>query len=181
MIKVNLLPIKKKKKAKQIPGFIIATVLITLMSVAVMFYVYYYFNSIVDSKKAQVSRNEQTIAELETKIKAVADYEKRNQDFKARKDVIEQLGKNKTLPVKVLDEVSGQLPPGVWLNSMDLKNAGADLTMSCTAFSNTDVVNYINNLKGSKLFSDVFLNESVQGTISGIAVYNFSVVIKVKI
>lgn len=180
MIKVNLLPIKKKKKAAQIPGFIIAAILVTLLAAAVMFYVYYMFNARVTSRKNLVASNDVKIAELEKKIKAVTDYEKRNQDYKARKEIIEQLGRNKTLPVKVLDEVSAQLPNGVWVTAMDIKNAGAELSMRCTAFTNTDVVNYVNNLKGSKLFADVYLNESVQSQLSGYSVYTFSLVIKVK-
>ncbi|MBA4372195.1 MAG: hypothetical protein C0402_04975 [Thermodesulfovibrio sp.] len=180
MIKVNLLPVKKKKKAVQIPGFVIAAVLVTLLSAAVMFYVYYMFNEKVTSRKNLVASNDAKIAELEKKILAVTDFEKRNQDYKARKDIIEQLGKSKTLPVKVLDEVSAQLPNGVWVTGMSVRNSGAELSMSCTAFTNTDVVNYVNNLKGSKLFADVYLNESVQSQVLGFSVYTFSLVIKVK-
>jgi type IV pilus assembly protein PilN len=180
MIKVNLLPVKKKKKAVQVPGFVLVAVLVTLLSAAVMFYVYYMFNEKVTSRQSLVASNDAKIAELEKKIKAVTDFEKRNQDYKARKDIIEQLGKNKTLPVKILDEVSAQLPNGVWVTAMDLKNSGAELSMNCTAFTNTDVVNYVNNLKGSKLFSDVYLNESVQSQLAGFSVYTFSLVIKVK-
>ena len=73
------------------------------------------------------------------------DFEKRNADFQKRKEIIEQLGKNKTLPVKILDEVSRLLPPGVWLTSMDV--VGDKVNLSCTAFTNTDVVNYVDNLK----------------------------------
>ncbi|MGC2064558.1 MAG: PilN domain-containing protein [Thermodesulfovibrionales bacterium] len=180
MIKVNLLPVKKKKKAAQVPGFVLAALLVTLLSAAVMFYVYYMFTEKVALRKNQVASNDVKIAELEKRILAVTDYEKRNQDYKARKDIIEQLGKNKTLPVKVLDEVSAQLPNGVWVTAMDLKNSGSELSMNCTAFTNTDVVNYVNNLKGSKLFADVYLNESVQSQVAGFSVYTFSIIIKVK-
>lgn len=180
MIKVNLLPVKKKKKAVQIPGFVIATVLVTLLSAAVMFYVYYMFDEKVSARKKQVAANDGKIAELDKKIQAVTDYEKRNQDYKARKDIIEQLGKSKTLPVKVLDEVSAHLPNGVWVTAMDVRNSGAELSINCTAFTNTDVVNYVNNLKSSKLFSDVYLNESVQNQVSGFSVYTFSLIIQVK-
>lgn len=180
MIKINLLPVKKKKKSAQIPGFVVSAALVTLVSVVIMFYVYYMFTEKEASRKKQVAANDEKITELEKKIKAVTDFEKRNQDYTSRKDIIEKLGKNKTLPVKVLDEVSAQLPNGVWITGLDLKNSGAEVNVKCTAFTNTEVVNYVNNLKGSKLFSDVYLNESVQGQASGYSVYNFSVVVKVK-
>src|ERR1700690_1772749 len=172
MIKVNLLRVKKKKKAKHIPGYFIAAILVTVAAAAVMFYLFYFFNSKVDARKKLISENDQKIAELEKKIKVVADYEKRNQDFKARKDIIEKLGKIKTIPVKILDEVSAQLPNGVWLTALDFK--GSDLTLNCTGFTNTDVVNFVSNLKGSKMFSDVYLKESVQTQVAGFSVYTFS-------
>ncbi|TAN42176.1 MAG: hypothetical protein EPN25_03575 [Nitrospirae bacterium] len=177
MIKVNLLPVKKKKKAKQIPGFLIATFLVTVAVTAVVLYYFYTLNNEVDNKRKLIAKNEQTIAELDRKVKDVADFEKRNQDYKARKEIIEKLGKSKTIPVKVIDEVSAQLPTGVWLTALDLRSS--DLTLSCTGFSNTDVVNYVNNLKASKMFADVFLKESIQTQVSGFSVYTFSISLKV--
>ncbi|MBI5101031.1 MAG: PilN domain-containing protein [Nitrospirae bacterium] len=177
MIKVNLLPIKRKKKAKQVPMFVVASVLVTLVTTVLMLYLIYYFNSRIDGRKKLIAENDSKIAELDKKIKDVADFEKRNQDFKTRKEIIEQLSKSKTIPVKVLDEISAQLPNGVWLISLDLK--GLELGIACTAFTNTDVVNYVNNLKNSKLFSDVYLKESVQAQAGGFSVYNFSVSMKV--
>ncbi|MDA8083939.1 MAG: PilN domain-containing protein [Nitrospiraceae bacterium] len=180
MIKVNLLPVKKKKKSRQFPGFIVAMFFITIAAIAAGVFLSYRYSEKVLAKKSLVAANDAKIAELDRKIKSVADYEKRNQDYKARKDIIEKLGKNRTLPVKVLDEISARLPSGVWFNSVDLQNSGSDITLQCVAFTNTDVVNYVNNLKGSTLFSDVFLNESVQSQISGFNVYTFSLIIKVK-
>lgn len=179
MIKVNLLPVKKRKKAKPIPAFLIATIALTVLAAAIMFYVNYFFSSKVSARKAHVAENENKIKELEKKIKAVEDYEKRNEDFKKRRDIIEQLSKNKALPVKIIDEISNILPAGVWLNSMDIK--GVDMSLGCTGFTNTDVVNFVNNLKNSRMFTDVYLQESVQTSISGFSAYNFRLTFKVKV
>jgi type IV pilus assembly protein PilN len=178
MIKVNLLPVKKRKKAKPLPAFLVSTILITAITGAVLIYVIYIFNSTVSARRIQVAANEKKIAELKAKIKSVEDYEKRNADYKQRKEIIEQLSKNKTLPVKIVDEISALLPAGVWLNVMSIN--GHDISLSCTGFTNTDVVNYVNNLKSAKMFTDVYLQESVQGNISGFSVYGFRLTFKVK-
>lgn len=179
MIKVNLLPEKKKKKAKPLPAFLISLVLITVVTLAVLGYVVYFFNSRIEDRKRTVQVNDQRIKELEKKIKAVEDYEARNALFQKRKEIIEQLSRNRTIPVKVLDELSLRLPSGVWLNAFDIK--GANISLDCTAFTNTDVVNYVNNLKNSKLFGDVFLQQSVQAQIANYTVYNFRLTLRVKI
>jgi type IV pilus assembly protein PilN len=178
MIKVNLLPFKKKKKAKQIPGFLVTMVLVTLITCIILAYVIYFFNARLASRQATIAANEKRIEELAKKIKAVENYEKLNATYQKHKDIIEQLGKNKTLPVKVLDEVSALLPAGVWLNSLDIK--GADINLSGTGFTNSDVVSYVDNLKKSKLFADVYLQESVQNQPSGFSAYAFKLTFKVK-
>ena len=178
MIKVNLLSVKKRKKQKPLPTFMISMVLVTLVAGAVLAYLVFFFSGRVSERQAKVRDNEAKITELKQKIKDVEDFEKRNADFQKRKEIIEQLGKNKTLPVKILDEINTLLPPGVWLVSMDV--AGDKLNLSCTAFSNTDVVNYVDNLKLSKLFTDIYLQESVQAQASGFSLYNFRLTFKVK-
>jgi type IV pilus assembly protein PilN len=178
MIKINLLPIKKKKKAKPLPTFLIATIFITVITAAVLVYVIYLFSSTLSARQTRVNENEKKIAELKAKIKSVEDYEKRNADYNQRKGIIEQLSKNKALPVKILDEISTLLPSGVWLNSMSVN--GTDINLSCTGFTNTDVVNYVDNLKNSKMFTDVYLKESVQSNSSGFSIYGFSITLKVK-
>jgi type IV pilus assembly protein PilN len=178
MIKINLLPVKKRKKAKPVPLFVVVSVGVTLVVCLLLAYLVYSFNATVAAKQREVAEQEKTLAMLKGKIKSVDNYEQRNATYKKRKEIIEQLGMNKTLPVKIVDQVSALLPDGVWLTSMGIK--GPEVDVSCMAFTNTDAVNYVNNLKNSKLFTDVFLKESVQNKISGYSVYSFSLTFKVK-
>ena len=179
MIKVNLISTKKKKKQKPVPAFLIYTILLTVAVGMIFLYIAYHFTSTVAAKEKKVKDNEVTLAALKEKIKAVEDFEKLNKTFQQRKDIIEELGRNKSRPVKILDEISALLPPGVWLASADVKKL--DVSLSCIAFTNTDVVNYINNLKNSKLFTDVYLQESVQSKLALTTVYSFKLTFKVKV
>jgi type IV pilus assembly protein PilN len=178
MIKVNLLPTKKKKRPKPLPTFLIYTILLTVVTGLVVAYLAYFYSSRLSDREAKVRENDLKIAELKEKIKAVEDFERLNKTFQQRKDIIEELGRNKSRPVKILDEISAQLPVGVWLTAMEIK--GSDINLSCTAFSNTDVVNYVNNLKNSKLFTDVYLQESIQAKTKETSVYTFRLTFKVK-
>jgi type IV pilus assembly protein PilN len=178
MIKVNLLPVKRKKKAKPIPTFLIATILITLVSTIVMGYLMFFFSSRLSEKKQQFAANEKKIAELKEKIKAVDDFEKRNKTFKERNDIIEQLSKNKSLPVKLLAEVNTLIPTGIWLQSMTI--TGDTIGIDGYGFSNTEIVNYVDNLKNSAMFTEVYLQESKSGEIDKIPLYIFKMTFKIK-
>ncbi len=180
MIKINLLPVKKKKKkAKPVPGFLVATVIVTAVTIVILAYAVYFMNSRLSERKATIASNDRTIEDLARKIKDVENYEKLNATYQKNKEIIEQLGKNKTMPVKVLDEVSALLPPGVWFTTMDIK--GTDISLAGMAFTNSDVVNYVNNLKHSSFFTEVYLQESVQAPAEGMSAYAFKLTFKVKV
>ena len=106
MIKVNLLPVKRKKKAKPLPSFLLATIAVTVAACLIMGYLVFFFTTRLSERKTTFAKNETKIAELKEKIKAVEDFEKRNKNFKERNDIIEQLSKNRSVPARLLDELS---------------------------------------------------------------------------
>ncbi len=120
MIKVNLLPVKRKKKAKPLPAFLIASVIGTVLIGVLAAYIAFYYSSLLSQKKTDYASNERKIAELKEQIKTADDFEARNKMFKERNDVIEQLGKNKALPVRILGEIGSLIPKGIWLQNMSV-------------------------------------------------------------
>ncbi|HET6514733.1 MAG TPA: PilN domain-containing protein [Thermodesulfovibrionales bacterium] len=177
MIRINLLPVKRKKKAKPLPTFVIGVTFIGLFLAAVLLYLYFYFDSNMKSAEAQFETNKGKIAELKKRIKEVDDYENLNKTFDERNKIIEHLRKNQNIPARMLDDISKALPNGVWLNSMAVQ--GDAVTLEGYAFSNSDVVAYVENLKNTKKFTDIFLQETKQTEIEKIAVYSYKLTLKV--
>jgi type IV pilus assembly protein PilN len=178
MIKVNLIPLKRKKKAKPIPAFIIVGVIVTLVVGIVMAYLIFFFSSRLAAKKALYTANEKMIAELKEKIKAVENFEQLNRTIQQRNEIIEQLSKNKSVPVKVLDEVSNLIPKGIWLESMTI--LGANISLNGYGFTNPDIVEFVDNVKNSKMFAEVYLQESVSAELEKIPVYKFKLTFTIK-
>jgi type IV pilus assembly protein PilN len=179
MIKVNLFPGKKKKRAKPLPTLLIATIFVTLGTLIVMAYLTFFFSSRLSARKDQFAANEQKIAELKATIKAVEDFEQRNKTYKQRNEIIEQLSKNKSLPVKILDEISALLPTGIWLQTMTV--SGESINLEGTGFTNPEIVAFVDNVKNSKLFTEVYLQESVSKEMEKIPLYTFKLIFKLKI
>ncbi len=184
MIRINLLPTKKKKKKpKPIPGYIAATVISTVVIVIAIVFVGYQLNTTLDTLRARKVSNEAKLKDLRAKLKKLRNYEKLVVDVEKKKKIIIGLRKRQALPVKILDELSRLLPTGVWLNQ--LTYTGKRVNINGSAFTNSDVVKYVNNLKRSKLFQSVFLAESKYKPIGGkgkkaIPVYNFKIFLNVK-
>jgi type IV pilus assembly protein PilN len=179
MIKVNLLPFKRKKKAKPLPAFLIASVLLTVIICVIMAYLAFFFSTKLSGKKSRFAANERKIAELKEQIKAVEDFEQRNKMFKDRNDVIEQLGKNKSVPVKILGEIASLMPKGIWLQNMSVSGTN-NISMDGYGFTNSEIVTYVENLKASQLFTDVYLQESKSMEKEKISVYMFKLTCKTK-
>lgn len=179
MIKVNLLPVKRKKKSKPVPTFVITMVVMTIVVSIAMAYLVFFFNSRLSAKKALFADNEKKIAELKEKIKAVENFEQLNKTFQQKNDIIEQLSRNKSVPVKLLDEISALLPDGVWLNRLSI--SGENINIEGSGFTNSDIVSYVDNLKNSKIFADVYLQESKSATIEKIPLYTFRLTFKIKV
>ena len=118
------------------------------------------------SSKVSRLENEKVLANkelnsLKRKVKVVENYEKDKKNFEEKISVIEQLKKNQTGPVIMLDEISKNIPEGVWLTK--ITESGGRINMEGNAISNTDLASFINSLKNTKGFSNVELTESKRG------------------
>lgn len=178
MIRVNLLPTKRKKKAKALPAFLISMVLLTLAAGIISAYLFYWLNSELSSQRQKKKANEAQLADLNNKIKEVKNFEEQKKTLEQRKNIIEQLRKNQSLPVRILTEMSNVLPSGVWLQTMSV--SGESINISGSGFTNEDVVNYVDNLKKSKLFADVNLIGTQKSGTGKVVTYQFTLTCRVK-
>ena len=179
MIKVNLIPIKRKKKAKPVPTFLLIGILVTIVAVFVSGFFIFKASAKLSDKNAESAKNERTLAELTEKIKAVENFEQLNKTFEQRTKIIEQLSKNKSVPVMLLDEVSKLLPIGVWLEKMTVK--GNDVRISGYGFTNTDIVSFVDNIKASQFFTDAYLLQSQNKKVDEVPAYQFELTCRIKV
>ena len=108
-------------------------------------------------------QSQQTYADLqlqqaraeERRLKAVTEelarFESQTALLQQRVALIEQLRKGQRSPVTLLDQVSRQLPDRLWL--IEMKQAGADVTLEGRTTTLTALSDLIGNLEGSGAFS----------------------------
>lgn len=179
MIRINLAPLKRKrKKPRPIPSYLAAAVILLIFAVIFTVYLNYYMKARIKSLDAQKEANRIKIAQLQDKIKEVKNFEALNAKYTSRKEIIEELKQNQSRPVKVMDELSTRLTDGVWITSLDISRT--DVSLSGMGFTNDDVVTFVQTLKASQLFSDVYLHGTSQANSEGYTVYIFQISMKVK-
>jgi type IV pilus assembly protein PilN len=182
MIRINLLPFKGKRKKKgaalTIPAPLIAMVVLLVVSLVIASLVFFNLNGKIDRLTETKAARKKELDDLSAKIKDVEDFEKKIIQINKNKNVIVELRRQQSIPVKMLDELGKQLPENVWLSSLNFRDV--KITLEGATFTNDDVVKFVNNLKGSKLFTDVYLNVSQSAKEDGQDIYKFSISMQVR-
>ncbi len=173
MIKINLLPTKRKppKKVTELQKQLILGTLLLIFSGSIMAAWWMKLDSTITRLKSEKKETDDKIAAQKKILDSVKDIKDVRQKVLAKIEVIDKLKANQMGPVRLLDEVSKALPKGVGLNSLTDKKGQVDI--DGTAFTNNDVVFFIDRLKASPYFSEVFLLETQQAKIEGVDVYKY--------
>lgn len=183
MIKINLLPTKKVRKAFTIKIGLKPDLTLIIAAVIAIFvlegFTWYWLSSSISSLTGEKQTIEKRLQEIKEKVKEVENYERDKKIYKEKIAIIQNLKKSQKGPVHVLDEISRRLPDRVWLIS--LKETGGDMSITGSGMTNDDIVKYVNNLKASKFFKNVQLIESRQVVDSGVPIYSFSLTFSINL
>ncbi|HLG21902.1 MAG TPA: PilN domain-containing protein [Candidatus Manganitrophaceae bacterium] len=174
MIKINLLPSQKTKKTKrkiEIQSQLILASVILSIAILILGYIWILLNEKVDGLNAEKTKLTSDLTALKAKVKEVENYERDKKVVEEKIKIIERLRKNQSIPVHLLDEVSRSMPDRVWL--MNMNEQGGTIDLEGKATTNSEIVDFINNLKKSPFFKDVQILESRQSLEEQIAVYTF--------
>ena len=165
MIRINLLPVRAKKR-REFGQQVLVLFALVIVGAALGNYLWYrqvddrltQVNRQIDSTRAQITQLEKTIGEVKN-----ITQEKKALEDKLR--VLDTLKKGRTGPVKVLDEISTIIPPRVWMAEYGEQAGLASLRGSAAAYD--DLSTFAQKLKTSKFFSDVSIKKASQKTDSG--------------
>jgi type IV pilus assembly protein PilN len=175
MIKINLLPVPKARKAKKQMEvqyeLVLAGVLIGFVLVGCVYFWYLLDSRIGRLQEDKVKANAELTA-LKQKVKEVENYENNKKVLEEKNRIIEQLKKNQGAPVRLLDEISRSVDPlKIWLGKISAQ--GSQIEIEGKAITNSDIVEFINNMKNTKFFTDIQLIESRQAVELSVPIYNF--------
>lgn len=132
---------------------------------------YWFINKrALDEKKDIASERRIEAQKLEAIIKEVEDYQKRKDSLQRRIDLINKLKQNQKGPVRIMDQISRDLPDLVWLDRMEI-NAGR-ISLSGRGLNPNAIALFVENVK-----NDPYFEEPQLGTLAQVSqepvVYNF--------
>ncbi|HEX7140115.1 MAG TPA: PilN domain-containing protein [Vicinamibacterales bacterium] len=96
---------------------------------------------------------------LESAINAVNDFQKKKDSLQKRIDLINQLKQNQKGPVRIMDQVSRDLPDLVWLDSMNITSG--HIALNGRGLNPNAIALFVANVK-----QDPFFEEPQVGTVT---------------
>jgi type IV pilus assembly protein PilN len=148
MIRINLLPHREIKRKRQQQHFLITLGVVVVVGAVVWFMVHH---SLTGTYEDQIKRNQyltDEIAKLDKQIEEIKKLKEMTASLLARKKVVETLQGNRAEVVHLLDDLSRQLPDGIYLKQ--IKQEGTRVTINGYTQSQARVSTLMRNLDATQ-------------------------------
>ena len=147
MIRVNLLPHRQIRREARQREFGLMALFSAIAAAVIIFLGYSYINAKIDAQAERNARLDAAIVKLDKEIADIKDLKDQISTMLERKQVVENLQTNRSQAVIVLDELSRQLPEGMYLKS--IKQQGNVISIEGIADTNARVATLVRNLSTS--------------------------------
>ncbi len=179
MMRINLLPHRQLKRAERQRQFGLMALMAAVAAGAVVFTGWTYLGAKKDSQIERNGRLELAISNLDKEIADIKDLKDQISNVLERKQIVENLQTNRSQSVVILDELSRQLPEGLYLKS--IKQQGNLITLEGVADTNARVATLVRNLSVSNWMESPNLIEIKAMTINGIKQNDFTLNVSLKV
>ncbi len=179
MMRINLLPHRQIKRAERQRQFGLMGLMAVVAAGAVVFMGWTYLGA---QKASQLERNgrlENAIASLDKEIADIRNLKDQINNVLERKQIVENLQTNRSQAVVILDELTRQLPEGLYLKS--IKQQGNLITLTGVADTNARVATLVRNLSVSNWMELPNLVEIKSFTLNGIKQNEFTLTVSLKV
>ena len=157
MIKINLLPYRAERKKEFIQKQVFFGALPLLLACLIIGLVWWSLNSKYTEVVDEITVVKKKIEQSKLKMKDIENYKSQKEKLAKKMDIIKTLEKNKSGPVRMIDQISICLPGGLWLT--ELVQKGGSIELQGRAIDNLAISKYMLRLEQSPNFSGVDLME----------------------
>lgn len=176
MIRINLLPHREQKRVARQRQYVSMLVMSFIVAAGVVLAGYMFLSAKID---IQADRNRfltEENAKLDREIAEIDKLKAEKQALLDRKKIVERLQSNRTETVHLLDQLTRQVPEGVYLK--DVKQTNEQLVLIGYAQSNARVSTLMRNLNDSPIFEQPLLIEAKSATVGNQRLSEFTLNVK---
>lgn len=171
MIRINLLPHREEAKKTRREQFYVLSGLVVVLAGLVVFLVFSLIGNAISNQESNNDFLKKEIAVLDKQLDQIKRLKEQTQALLARKQVIENLQRDRGETVYLLSELVKQVPDGVYLKS--LKQEGLKVNVTGYAQSNARVSSLMRNIEASPYLQDPRLIETKASVVNGRRINEF--------
>jgi type IV pilus assembly protein PilN len=179
MIRINLLPHRQIKREARQREFGLMAGFSAIAASVIIFMGWTYINSQIDAQAERNGRLDAAIVKLDKQIADIKDLKDQISTMLDRKQVVENLQTNRSQAVVVLDEISRQLPEGMYLKS--IKQQGNVITIEGVADTNARIATLVRNFAVSTWLESPNLVEIKSVVVNGLKQNAFTLNVSLKV
>ena len=146
------------------PANLNSLILIGLVGLGLAIAAIYWFinNRTLANRQETVIARKAEADKLEAIIREVEQFQRRKDSLQNRINLINQLKQNQKGPVRILDQISRDLPDLVWLDKMTV--AGGGISIGGRGLNPNAIANFVENIK-----NDPYFEEPALGNVTEVA------------
>ena len=179
MIRVNLLPHRQIKRELRQREFGLMASFSAIAASAIIFLGYTFISSQIDAQISRNTRLNAAIVNLDKEIADIKDLKDKISVMLERKHVVENLQTNRSQSVIVLDELSRQLPEGMYFKS--IKQQGVVISIEGIADTNARVAALVKSLSTSNWLEMPNLVEIKSVLVNNLKQNVFTLTVNIKV
>lgn len=177
-MRINLLPHRQIKRAERQRQFGLMALMAAIASCAIVFSGWQFLSLKKDSQLERNNRLELAIGQLDKEIADIKDLKDQINNVLERKQIVENLQTNRSQSVVILDELTRQMPEGLYLKS--IKQQGNLIILEGVADTNARVATLVRNLNVSNWMESPILVEIKSMTVNGVKQNDFTMNVSLK-
>ncbi len=182
MIRINLIPVKEKKKRQEL--FIIACVVAGLVLLVLgMIWFYGLRLQVKADLKIKIQQVDEESKSYEEKIKEVKDLQTKEASLDGIRKTLKTITDSQRKAISALDLIGSKLPDGIWLTGVTQGKDKDDnvFTLKGYAFSNSSLEEFFNAFqKPGSSFKDSTLDLLSINAVAGLnrSIHQFQIITK---
>lgn len=163
MIRINLLP-KRKKKSLVIGRELMSGAIFLLLLFGAVALWYYQLNFKIENLQRQISETKRQIETSNIQIDKIKKLKEEKKEVERKLNIIKELKSRQKGPAPLLNQLSLIIPDEIWLSSLSSK--GSQLSLEGMSLTANNVADFMKSLENTGLLRQIELDKTEQQAIA---------------
>jgi type IV pilus assembly protein PilN len=172
IMEINLLPHREARRAADLRETVAVLALGLVIVVSGIFFMDQSVSSDLSQAQASVAQLQAEIDRYKPQQVLVQEFKTQKKELQDKLDIIASLERARSGPVRILDELSANVPDRLWLTS--IKTQGKGIELEGQSLDTGVVADFLRSMNASPFFSNVDLDKTSGGkVVRGVRLVNF--------